>query len=51
MSELRTALEEYLALRRTLGFKLRVVGGLLHRFVEFLEEKNASFITTELAVE
>lgn len=51
MSELRTALQEYLVLRRTLGFKLRVIGGLLHRFVEFAEEKDTSFMTTELAVE
>jgi integrase len=51
MSDLQTALEEYLALRRTLGYKLSVVGGLLQRFVQYLEEKNTPFITTELAVE
>jgi len=51
MSELQTVLEEYLALRRTLGYKLHTVGGLLQRFVQFLDQKNAPFITTELAVE
>jgi integrase/recombinase XerD len=50
MSDLRTALEEYLALRRALGFKLRLAGGLLHRFLQFAEKKGASFITTELAL-
>jgi len=50
MSELRTALDEYLALRRVLGFKLRLAGGLLHRFVQFAQKEGASFITTELAV-
>ncbi len=48
MSELRTALEEYLALRRALGFKLISAGGLLHSFVQFADNEGASFITTEL---
>ena len=51
MTKLRKALEEYLALRRALGFKLRVSGRLLHRFVEFAAKKKASFITTKLALE
>src|SRR5881397_4010690 len=50
MSNLRTALQEYLALRRALGFKLRLAGGLLHRFLQFAEKERASFITTELAL-
>jgi len=50
MSNLRTALQEYLALRRALGFKLRLAGGLLHRFLQFAEKEGASFITTELAL-
>lgn len=50
MSELRAALEEYLALRRALGFKLRVSGGLLERFVDFAEREGASVISTELAL-
>jgi integrase len=51
MTKLRRALEEYLAIRRTLGFKLRVDGRLLHRFVEFAEKEKASFITIKLALE
>ena len=31
------ALEEYLAVRRAMGFKLHLAGRLLHRFVEFAE--------------
>lgn len=50
MSPLRQALEEYLAVRRALGFKLREAGRALRLFVEFAEEKGASFITTELAL-
>jgi len=51
MTKLRKALKEYLAIRRALGFKLRLTGRLLHRFVEFAEKKKASFITTKLALE
>ena len=51
MSELREALDEYLAIRRALGFKLVEPGRLLYKFVFFAEQKGASFITTDLAVE
>ena len=37
MSELGAALEEYLAVRRALGFKLRLAGRLLQRFVDFAD--------------
>ena len=50
MSALREAAEEYLAIRRALGYKLRQQGRLLLQFVEFLEERGASQITTELAL-
>jgi len=50
MSELRSALEEYLTLRRALGFKLISTGGLLHSFVLFAENEGASFITTPLVL-
>jgi integrase len=50
MSPLRIALEEYLALRRSLGFKLRLSGRLLERFVKFAESRGAEFITRDLAV-
>ena len=49
MCELRTALEEYLALRRALGFKLVLSGRLLQRFVDFAEGAGATEISTELA--
>ncbi len=50
MRSLSRSLEEYLALRRGLGFKLKEEGGLLSRFVSFLERKGASYITTEFAL-
>jgi len=51
MNTLRHAVEEYVALRRSLGFKLREVDTGLHEFVTFLEQRNASYITQPLAVE
>lgn len=51
MSPLRAALDDYLALRRSLGFKLRLTGRLLERFVEFADSQGAEFITCELAVQ
>lgn len=50
MNDLRTALQEYLNIRRKLGFKLYQAGNLLHNFVLFAEKEGASFITTELAL-
>ncbi len=50
MTGLRQALDEYLALRRALGFKLRRTGQVLPCFVRFLEGEGADFITTELAL-
>jgi integrase len=49
MSKLREAAEEYLLLRRQLGYKLRGVAGLLHSFVAFAEREGTSYITTDLA--
>jgi integrase len=51
MKTLASQLEGYLELRHKLGFKLRLAGGLLHRFVLFAEWKKASVITRHLAVE
>jgi integrase/recombinase XerD len=51
MSPLAQAVEEYLELRRALGYKLKLHGLLLPQFVEFLERRGASLITTELALE
>ena len=40
----------YLAVRRALGYKLRLEGRLLSRFVDFVERSGAEYITTELAL-
>jgi integrase len=50
MSELHRALEDYLSLRRALGFELRVAGRLLKRFVDFADQEQAVFITRDLAL-
>ena len=51
MSTLRQAVEDYLELRRGLGFKLVNYGAWLREFVSFLEKNKASHITTALAVQ
>ena len=51
MSSLGIALDEYLAIRRALGYELNLPARLLQRFVEFVERANAEYITTELALE
>jgi integrase/recombinase XerD len=51
MNTLRESLQEYLELRRGLGYKMHEAGILLSRFVSFLEEREAVFITTRLALE
>jgi len=51
MSELSENLEEYLRLRRALGFKLEYPGQALTQFVAYLEAKGATRITTEHAIE
>ena len=50
MTTLRTSLQDYLAMRRGLGFKLRDAGASLVDFVSFMERKRASHITTRLAL-
>lgn len=50
MSILRQALNDYIAVRRRLGFRLRIPAGSLGNFVAFLETEGASYITTELAL-
>ena len=51
MSALREAAHEYLALRRALGYKLKQQGRMLLQFVDYLDERGATVITTELALE
>lgn len=51
MSSLEQAIEDYLALRRSLGFKLREYGECLREFVSFLKTNRAAHITNKLALE
>jgi len=51
MKPLRQAINDYIALRRSLGFKLRRMSEGLRDFAVFLEQKAAPFVTTELAME
>ena len=50
MNTLRQAVQEYLTLRRSLGFKLRDAGKLLQAYVKFMEEQHAPYITSKLAL-
>ena len=50
MTELRDALDDYLALRRGLGFKLERPGQLLADFTDYLEAAGTTTVTTELAL-
>ena len=50
MNTLRQALNEYLALRQAMGFKLQEESRLLPRFIDFLDAHGEAFITTDLAV-
>lgn len=50
MNTLRQAVQEYLSLRRALGFKLREAGKALLDFVTFMERRRADYVTHELAL-
>jgi integrase/recombinase XerD len=50
MSQLRDAADEYLAMRRALGFKLETQGPLLLHFVDHLDRAGAETITLDLAL-
>jgi len=50
MSDLATLLEEYLALRRALGYTLERASALLIDFTAYLERAAAEHVTVELAV-
>jgi len=50
MSTFRETAEEYLAIRRALGFKFVNQGRLLEQFVGYLEDADATCLTTALAV-
>jgi integrase/recombinase XerD len=50
MSGLRRSLEQYLTIRRALGFKLAGEGRLLANFVSFADQAGVHTLTTELAL-
>jgi integrase/recombinase XerD len=50
MNTLRQAVEDYLTMRRHLGFQLREAGYALRDFVTFMEHHHASYITQTLAL-
>ena len=50
MTPVRQAVQEYVRMRRDLGFKLREAGKGLLDFVRFMEQHHASYITQVLAL-
>jgi len=50
MSVLREAMQQYLSLRRSLGFDIINVDSTLRSFVAFAERNAASYVTTDLAL-
>jgi hypothetical protein len=51
MNPLGQAIQDYLAVRRSLGFKLRDAGICLSKFAAFLQTRGAAHITIEFALE
>jgi integrase len=51
MSELKQAVEDYLALRRALGFKLRDEGRCLPQFAAYVQQRGGDYITADLALQ
>jgi integrase/recombinase XerD len=51
MKSLSQAVDDYVALRRNFGFKLREDEACLHKFVVFLKKNGSSHITHKLALE
>ncbi|MGH2358025.1 MAG: tyrosine-type recombinase/integrase, partial [Candidatus Limnocylindria bacterium] len=50
MSDLASRAEEYLALRRALGYKLRGYDAVLRELVGWLDDRNAGVVTADLAL-
>ncbi len=50
MNTLRQSIREYLAMRRSLGFKMNDAGRSLAQFATFMEHRRAAYITQALAV-
>jgi integrase/recombinase XerD len=51
VSALHEAVDDYISVRRYLGFKLEAYPWMLHDFVDYLEAHGQSKVTTELALE
>jgi integrase len=51
VSAIRSSAEDYLAIRRSLGFKLGTQGRVLMDFVEYLERAGMTTVTTRAAVD
>ena len=51
MKPLSQAVDDYLVLRRSLGFKLREYGECLDEFVSFLKQHRSSYMTNQLALD
>ena len=51
MSAIRSSAEDYLAIRRSLGFKLGTQGRVLMDFAEYLEQAGMTTVTTKAAVD
>ena len=50
MNDLREAMQQYLSLRRSLGFKLINAESTLRSFIAFAEREAACHVTTDLAL-
>jgi len=50
VNDLQQALNDYIAIRRGLGFQFRLPASCLGKFVAFMQTEGASYITTELAL-
>lgn len=50
VNPLEQALNDYIRIRRSLGFQLRLAAGALRNFIAFLQREGAAYITTELAL-
>lgn len=50
MNELRSALQDYLGVRRALGYKLTETERLLGQFVAYCEESGVGVVTTDVAL-
>ncbi len=51
MSRLRTAAQDYLAMRRTLGFKLTSQGRLLMEFIDYCDQHQLAHVRTDAAID